>query len=195
MTRQNILPEWGTKKNLMLFGALTFDGATFHFYSDKADSSRVGPNGPQLVITEKTDEAKTDKTKSDETKSKVASPEKEREKKVTFAIPHKKEYRYQPYPAEMPLSQFKTALILSPDKNSQDAAETLRHWVRSTAVRQMICRSRKEKRRQKREKRRQKGKRGEREPGKRENHKKKEKTSENKQHLQSQRIVVPSCNT
>ena len=119
-------PEWGTKKNLMLYGALTFDGATFHFYSDKADSRVVGSNGPQLVISEKTEVAKSDEAKSVEAKSVEASPEKAGEKKVTFAIPHRKEYRYEPYPAEMPLSQFKEAVNTPlPDKNSQDAAETL----------------------------------------------------------------------
>ena len=62
-------PEWGQKKNLMLYGALMFDGVTFHFYHDRVDSDPVESDGPQLVITEK---------------------EKPRQKKVTFNLPPKK---------------------------------------------------------------------------------------------------------
>ena len=57
-------PEWGRKHNLTPYGALVFDGATFHFYSDRVDNE-----GPQLVITEK---------------------EKPRDKRVTFNLPPKK---------------------------------------------------------------------------------------------------------
>ena len=59
-----LYPEWGRKHKLTLYGALMFDGATFHFYSD-----RVETEGPQLVITEK---------------------EKPRDKRVTFNLPPKK---------------------------------------------------------------------------------------------------------
>ena len=75
-------PEWGQKKNLMLYSKLMFDGATFHFYSNRNDDEvdedlyfeqtwkEVGEKeGPELVITEK---------------------EKPSDKRVTFNLPPKK---------------------------------------------------------------------------------------------------------
>lgn len=61
---RTLYPEWGRTHNLTPYGALIFDGVTFHFYSDRVDNE-----GPQLVITEK---------------------EKPRDKRVTFNLPPKK---------------------------------------------------------------------------------------------------------
>ena len=99
-------PSWGEAEVVSdRFNTLIFDGATFHF--------DVASQKPILVISEKNN-------KPGEAK------EVKKERKVTFAYPPKKEYRYHPYPAEVPRSTFNDAVQtpLPPNKDL-DAAETL----------------------------------------------------------------------
>lgn len=91
-----LYPEWGRKNKLTLYGALMFDGATFHFYSDRFENE-----GPQLVITEK---------------------EKPRDKRVTFNLPPKK----RRYLGQKEKTVFKKAVETPlPPETDIVAAETL----------------------------------------------------------------------
>ena len=108
-------PEWGQKKMLMLYGALMFDGVTFHFYRESADADPVKQEGPQLVITEKQNERKQDERR-------VKTP---KEKKVTFNLPPKKHPSYREQ-VEGDRDVFKKAVETPlPSKSDIVAAETL----------------------------------------------------------------------
>lgn len=112
-------PEWGRKHNLTPYGALVFDGATFHFYSDRVDNE-----GPQLVITEK---------------------EKPRDKRVTFNIDKEREVVFKkavetPLPLETDIVAAETLLTMGARKKEK---EKKKKWRNNEKKRKMQLQNRK----------------------------------------------------